>query len=177
MADKSSNRMVRLWDDEINAYQMKVLIQDLSKLVNEDPKAPISFEIYSGGGICEAGFAFCDWVSANNIPLNTVAYGQVSSMAVPIFLLGGHRSIGSNCTMTLHPMASTFAEKNRLGGSALAQEISKLEDWQSVYLDHILRHVPELSRKKLKKMMDRSTTLKAHKALKMGFAHEILGGK
>ncbi len=170
-----SKRLIRIWNEEINAYETKNLMQVLSKLVDEDPKKPITFEIYSGGGICEAGFAFCDWVVANDISFDTVAYGQVSSMAIPIFLLGKNRTIGKNCTMTLHPMASTFTEKKSLEGSALADQITQLEDWQSAYLSHILKQVSDLSRKKLKRMMDRSTTLRAKNALKLGFAHKIVG--
>ncbi len=173
MAETQSKRLVRLWNEEVSAYEMKKLVEALSKLADEDSDAPILFEIYSNGGNCEAGFAFCDWVAANNIPLNTVGYGQVSSMAIPIFLLGKQRSMGARCTMTLHPMQSVFTEKKSLEGTALAEQITQLKDWQAIYLDHVVHHVHGIDRKELKKMMDKNTTFNAERALKLGLVDNV----
>lgn len=81
--------------------------------------------------------------------------------------------MGARCTMTLHPMTSTFTEKKTLEGTALAEHITQLKDWQVIYLDHVAHHIHGIDRKELKKMMDKSTTFNAEKALKLGFVDSV----
>lgn len=90
---------------------------------------PITIRIVSGGGEAPAGFAIFDRIRESTNPIVTEGYGQVMSMAVPIFQAGDLRLIAPSTRLMIHNAAveiqGTMGQKDFKRSS---QEIKVLED-------------------------------------------------
>lgn len=166
-------RTVRMWGDEVNNHKTERIVDEIEKYMDEDPKAWISFEIFSSGGDCKPGFALCDWIAVHNIPLQTIAFGVIESMAVPIFLMGRHRVIAGDCTFFLHPMASVFSKETRLERDEIIQNMDSLDECHKRYIRTLTSRVPGLRSETLEAWMSANTRLKSFELKRHGFAHEV----
>jgi len=73
----------------------------------------IDLIINSEGGLCTDGFALIDIMFGSRIPIYTIGIGQISSMALSIFLAGekGHRVLTPNCMILSHQFYTGYAGK------------------------------------------------------------------
>lgn len=75
-----------LLSGEVSDQSARELISQFLALDAEDPKAPITFLINSGGGAISSGFAIYDTIRMITAPVRTVGAGLVASMGVTLLL-------------------------------------------------------------------------------------------
>lgn len=71
----------------------------------EDPNAPINIIMNSPGGSVYDGFALIGIMETSPIPIHTYAYGQIMSMALPIFVSSHFRWCSPYTTFMYHNIA------------------------------------------------------------------------
>jgi ATP-dependent protease ClpP protease subunit len=67
---------------------------------------PIQIILNSPGGYTDAGHAFIDLMGFVKNNVNTIALGQISSMATDIFIHGDKRIMAPNCVAMIHQFSS-----------------------------------------------------------------------
>jgi ATP-dependent Clp protease protease subunit len=82
-------------------------VEDIFEIIEfndayEDPEAPINLIINSPGGSVYDGFALIGIMETSPIPIHTYAYGQIMSMALPIFVSGHMRFASPYTTFMYH---------------------------------------------------------------------------
>lgn len=167
-------RTVRLWGDEISPDETEKLVEKIEKFMDASTEAWVTLEIYSGGGNCQAGFALCDWLVANKVHLQTVGYGVVASMAVPIFLMGEHRVMGGNCTFMLHPLKSIFKSNASFNMNELANERQDLIECHRRYVNLFSSRANGITVEQIEDFMAKEMKINALEAKRLGLVHEVV---
>ncbi|MBM4371879.1 MAG: ATP-dependent Clp protease proteolytic subunit [Deltaproteobacteria bacterium] len=80
------DRRMVLLSGEVSDRSARELIAQFLALDAQDPEAPISFLINSGGGGISSGFAIFDTIRMISAPVRTVGAGLVASMGVTLLL-------------------------------------------------------------------------------------------
>lgn len=172
--ERTGERVVTLWGDEINTYETNSLRKSFEGLLNKDADAWITFQLMSPGGRCDAGFALYDWLQVNVPKLQTIAYGGVNSMAVVLFAAGHNRIVTNHASFYLHPVQSSFESKTTLDHDGHRSAIESLKVTQSQYLEVLLKTTKGKTSKQLEKLIKDNTTITAKEALTMGLALEMV---
>jgi ATP-dependent Clp protease protease subunit len=111
----------------------------------DDPKAPIKLIINSPGGSVYDGFALIGIMETAEIPVHTYAYGQIMSMALPIFAAGDVRFCSPYTTFMYHNISwDSMYEKIEWH----RQELKEGDRIQKMYND-ILKKRTELPKAKM----------------------------
>lgn len=126
--------------------------------------------ISSQGGDVEYGFGSFDLLAEhqNRKLLTTVAYGNVASAAVMIFLAGNERLMSCNSTLYLHEPFNILE-----GGIKTISDMKYLSESIQLTLSTMVKiHAKEtgLSEERIKALFRANTTLNAKEAMKLGFA-------
>lgn len=121
---------------EINDDSAKVVVQQLLYLEAEDPDAPVTIFINSGGGLVHSGIAILDVMSHVSTPLKTVAYGRCFSIAALLLAAGtpGLRLAYSNARLMIHEPSCSYP---KLQCSDIMIKVDELRHTQST-LERIL---------------------------------------
>jgi ATP-dependent Clp protease, protease subunit len=170
--ERTPDRIVTLWGDEITPYQTNSLRRTFEDLLAKDRDSWITFQIMSPGGRCDAGFALYDWLLVNVPKLQTVAYGGVNSMAVILYAAGSKRVVTKHASFYLHPVQSSYESKTTLDQEGHVSAIESLKVTQGQYLEVLSQKTKGQKRKKLEKLIRETTTITAGQALEMGLALE-----
>ncbi len=152
------------------------LTEDIVKLQDKDPTAPIRLFISSGGGDSLVGFGFYEFLCYVIKPqLQTVALGEIGSIAVLMYMAGAKRLITKNSTVYLHEFGLSFSDKSTWSLSNAKTKLADMTVDQNKYVSIIARRSDgNLERRILLTMMKNNTTLTAKQAVKLGIAHEVL---
>jgi len=137
-----------------------------------DGEKEITLIINSLGGFCTDGFAIIDAMEFISNPIRTVAFGQISSMGLMIFMAGDNRVISPNCSVLSHrfwgcacgsqaEMEAQTVEHENLHKRIVAHyaKYSRFDDQEDIEAN-LLREV--------------DTYLTPKQAVKFGLADEIL---
>ena len=152
------------------------LIEDITKLHDSENAPPICLHLSSGGGDSLVGFSFYEFMASILKPqLETVAVGEVGSIAVLMYMAGNKRYITRNSTVYLHEFALTFLEKSTWSLTLTRAKLADMTVDQNHYVSIITgRSGGRLNKRKLLALMRNNATLNAEQAVKLGIAHEIL---
>lgn len=125
--DQEALRARRLFlTGDINDDMAKVFVQQLLYLETEDPEAPVTVYINSGGGSVHSGLAILDVMSSVTMPVVTVAYGRAMSIAALLLAGGtpGRRSAYANTRLMVHEPSCSYP---KLQASDLKIKMAELE--------------------------------------------------
>ncbi len=161
-------------NDEINAKTSMEVITTISKLHVDDPKLTITLFIASSGGSVDDSFATYDYIISILKPkLQTVALGEVSSAAVPLFLMGELRYITNLALIRFHRFSLGDAQNIT---SKKAKEIIKDLDRSEAKYVNILKERSDgkITEEVANTLLDDRVAVTATQAVELGLAHEIL---
>ncbi len=108
---KSAKKVGRVWvvgeiltTEEINFGSNATITETTSRIdeLLESRVKVVELHICSNGGDASAGFAICDYLRKTNLPIITIAYGEVCSMAVCLFEIGVIRRMTALSTLMMH---------------------------------------------------------------------------
>jgi len=129
----------------------------------------IEIHICSGGGEVSAGFTIYDYLRKTNLPIVTIAYGEVCSMAADLFQIGVIRKMTTLSTLMLHHIqCGVVGTPEKIARKA--EEIKYL-DKLSFTLISMRSGIPL---KKLEKMSHPLVYFTAADAIKLNLADEII---
>lgn len=165
--------------DEVNGKSMEKLCGDLGKATVGSPDKWISLFMCSGGGRVNPAFAAYEFVHHILRPkLQTVALGNLGSIAPLLYLMGDHRVITRETTLWFHHLGKSFDEKIRIDTSEAEQMRRELLIDEGKYFRIIEeRTCGKTSKKEARSILRDERTLNAKNAMKLGFAHEIVSVK
>ncbi|CAJ1346750.1 unnamed protein product, partial [Effrenium voratum] len=112
---------------EVNDDSAKVLIQQLLYLEADDPNAPVTLFINSGGGLVHSGLAIIDVMSSVSMPLKTVGYGRCFSIAAVLLAAGtpGHRCAYERTRLMIHEPSCSYPKLPASDIMVKAEELRK----------------------------------------------------
>lgn len=151
---------------------MEVMI-GITKLYSSDLTSVINLFIGSTGGNVSDGFAMYDYVMGMLKPkLNTAAIGEISSMAVPLYLMGEVRTIGGLAVVRLHRFStSPNSSLSSVNSLKISEELARAEE---KYINILVRRTEnKISEEMANELMDKNVTLTAVDAVKLGIAHKV----
>lgn len=156
---------------EVNSVTSNSLVQQLTALQLEDPKAPITLYINSPGGSIVDGMAIYDTIRRSTAPVHAVVSGMAASMGA-VILSGcakGHRAIMKHGEVLLHqPLGGARGQATDIEISA--NRILKMKKTLLQILADNTGHPFE----KLEEDCDRDYWLDADEALAYGIVDTIL---
>lgn len=145
------------------------------ELFEEDPSGWIQLEITSCGGGTYTASAMIDLIlHVRKSNIQTVALGDVSSMAVPLFMTGGVRIVSPRTHFFLHELGRTFEINSRWTTREIQNIASNLETQERFYSEFVSsRSEGRLTTNQVMKLMQAETHLYGKEAIKLGLAHEM----
>jgi ATP-dependent Clp protease protease subunit len=156
---------------EINNENIGRVSKEIIQLHKDDRDAPIDLMVSSSGGSKVPGFAFYDLVQALKIPLRTFTSGDLSSMAIIVYLAGKTRYVGPNTSMLLHEGTRNF-------GNSFISFHEMLAATKELDLSHgnyqkIVATQTKMVAEQISQMMLENTILDASQMVELGVAHEL----
>lgn len=153
---------------EINGETFISLNNDATDCLDAGYKTVL--RISSEGGDAEYSFGAFDLLTEhpNRKLLTTIAYGNVASAAVIIFLAGNERLMSCNSTLFLHEPYHTLES----GSRSIDNLKHLMEEVTRIFNTMVKIHTKEtgLSEEKMKALFRANTSLSAREAIKLGFA-------
>jgi ATP-dependent Clp protease protease subunit len=155
------------------------VMEEILRFFKENPEEEIVLLISSCGGSGRAAITFYEWVRFKNIPLTTVAIGEVSSAAVIVFLSGKRRKATSHSWFALHKGGSLKGDIVMMLLRVLSPSRYRDEaDWGKMYKlaeKEITRKETKFSQEEIEKALEREhLILNAEEAKKYGLIDEII---
>jgi len=95
---------------DINDDSAKAIVQQLLYLEADDPHAPVTIFINSGGGLVHSGLALLDVIFGVSMPIHTVAYGRCFSIAAILLSCGapGRRAAYEHTRLMIHEPSCSY---------------------------------------------------------------------
>lgn len=144
------------------------IITDINEVLSDKIEV-IEMSICSIGGEVSAGITIFDYLRKTNLPIITVAYGEVCSMAADLFQIGAIRRMTVGSTLMLHHVQGGV---DGTGEKMMAEaEITLYYNELSFYLSALRSGIP-LS--KLKKISRPLKYFGPEEAVKINLADEII---
>jgi len=171
-----TSETIVLWENSFSLYDLKNVRDRLTDAIAKAKNEWITLEINSTGGDCDSGYALYDWIlSRSKFQLQTVGFGQISSMAVILFLAGDYRVIGRNTIIYLHEPSREY----RTGVSQNVTQMQRGTEYLSRYHELYIQLVLSRTECKVPKDLLREWIRDEHivtpqEAVQYGFAHEIV---
>ncbi len=165
--------------DEVNGKSMENLGGDLGRVTLANQGKWISLFLCSSGGKVNPAFAIYELVRHILRPkLQTVALGELGSIAPLLYLMGDHRVITPETTLWFHHIYRNVVEKvqiNTLAAGRMRKEL--LLDERKYFRIIEERTCGKTTKKEARCLLHNERTLNAKDAVKLGFAHEIVSVK
>lgn len=154
---------------EINQPMIQKVCQLFSQLINDRVKT-VHLLLHSGGGFVSDGIFLYNYLSS--CPINVIAYnaGNVSSMAVIVFLAAKRRVAADNATFMIH---KTHASPNPGATAAMLKEIADSLDIDNARTEAILHKHLTLPKGKWVLHKHGNLTITAQESMKFALVHEI----
>ena len=158
LRDNGYNKLRVVWIDEvINQRNVAKHIKALN-FWNDGSKLPVYIYISSLGGECSVGFALIDFIEAlkkNGVPVYTIAYGEIASMASIIYMTGtdGCRISMPNARFMFHGSRVSYAtDLTAETTELLKNELKRINNDMKKYLVDKINIKKSKSKSKSKKL-------------------------
>ena len=158
LRDNGYNKLRVVWIDEvINQRNVAKHIKALN-FWNDGSKLPVYIYISSLGGECSIGFALIDFIEAlkkNGVPVYTIAYGEIASMASIIYMTGtdGCRISMPNARFMFHGSRVSYAtDLTAETTELLKNELKRINNDMKKYLVDKINIKKPKSKSKSKKL-------------------------
>ncbi|MDO8451567.1 MAG: ATP-dependent Clp protease proteolytic subunit [bacterium] len=174
----SPSQIVSFFDD-VNGKSMEKLGVDISKVALTNPEQWVTLLLCSPGGWVNPAFGIYEFVRHVLRPkLQTVALGELCSIAPLLYLMGDHRVITPETTLWFHHIWHGFDEKVRIDTLKAERMRKELLLDEGKYFRVIEERTGgKTSNKRAQSLLRNEKTLNAKEAVKLGFAHEIVSVK
>lgn len=157
-------------DDELANFVFAAIsyLDDLS----ENPDS-VDMVINSPGGSVDAGLAIYDMIRTSNIPINTIVYGQASSIASILAVCGENRKIYPNSFIMIHE-PSGVASSFQASASEMKSHSDILDGAKKKLVDIYVKHTNLTNEQIEEYIRGVGTNINATQAVELGFADEII---
>jgi ATP-dependent protease ClpP protease subunit len=159
----------------INEESATKISEFFGKCYEEDKKEPVMLWICSGGGDVGSGWGLYDFIKMLDLNLITLAFGHVSSMAIPIFCLGKERYVSKHTLMYVHETGSSFKKDETIRTSEMragANKILATTNWQAEIVSKASGG--KVTKNQWLDMMAKEKCLNSKEMLRLGIAHKII---
>ncbi|MCG2694321.1 ATP-dependent Clp protease proteolytic subunit [Candidatus Parcubacteria bacterium] len=164
------NRLIRIMDG-ITPDLIGSAMVSIGEFLRESRKKPIYILLNTHGGETEAALSAYDEISLINVPVITIASGQVASSGVPIFLAGTERLIMKNATLLVHRV------KGEIEGRYYHQDFRIMADSLELSEEKFIEITAERTgqpKETVRRDFYNGKIFNAEEAVKYGFAHKII---
>lgn len=157
---------------DINDDTARVFVQQLLYLEADDPHAPVTIFINSGGGLVHSGLAILDVMSHVSTPLHTVAYGRCFSIAALLLAAGtrGHRSAFSHVRLMIHEPSCSYP---KLQCSDIMIKVDELRHTQQT-LEQVLSVQTGRPREEISQAVARDRYMSVTEAIDFGIIDTVI---
>lgn len=157
--------------DKDLAIRVMLLLKEMER---EDPNAPIWIIVDSPGGEVQAGWTIYDAMNVCRCPINTVCYGEASSIAAVIFANGdgGHRYMTEHAKIMIH-QPWTFQKGLPMKESELAEASADLSRTRAEIEDAIAKASGRTAQE-VHEACEKDNRMDAKTAIEFGIADRVL---
>lgn len=140
LRDNGYNKLRVIWIDEVISQRTVAKHIKALNFWNDGSKLPVYIYISSLGGECSVGFALIDFIEAlkkNGVPVYTIAYGEIASMASVIYMTGtdGCRISMPNARFMFHGSRVSYATDLTVETAEfLKNELKRINNHMKKYL-------------------------------------------
>ncbi len=159
--------------EEIGPETVARVIAHLAHLCAESEEDPIVIALSTNGGRYADGLALYDLIMTRRTPIATVAYGEVSSAGVAIFLGGHERFIAPNARLMIHSVHHHYTADMMVDLLDLKKMCGELR----VLNRRLYRLIAARTKQPIasvRKWCEQSREFSAKEAVRFGFADHIL---
>lgn len=158
---------------DINELSIATAMTHLMLFAQQSSTLPVNMIVNTYGGSTDEMFALYDMMKLVKCPIYTVGLGKIMSAGVLILSAGekGHRKIGSNARVMMHPISSltrgtVFSVDNEL------VEMKRIQK----QMERCLAQETNMSKKQIKKLMVKNsdTYITANEAIKHGIVDSLI---
>ncbi|MBI4160434.1 MAG: ATP-dependent Clp protease proteolytic subunit [Candidatus Yanofskybacteria bacterium] len=196
LSDEEQDNLIRFYEDSLSIdlfslinsktlYRFTYMLKSLQKLARELNTAnkkdnPDGFEfspsvrISSEGGDAFVGFSLFDLIRTSDVPVTTIALGEVASSAMVAYLGGTKRRIYSNAFLMIH--RSDPMDMNDLSRDQKDKRMALIKLLDQRIVDIVLAN-SKLSKERVRDLIIEEEYITARQAVKWGLAHEIITNK
>jgi len=154
------------------------IIGEVAKIVSgdsPDEQKDILLFISSGGGYVDAGNLMIDTLPLLSQRIVTLGSGNVSSMAIPLLVLGYKRLVTKHTRFLFHDIGRTFGKDERLGLTGAESSLKDLRVLQDWYIEYVVsRSSGKIDSDKIREIMSDETFLYPEEMLRYGLIDEII---
>jgi ATP-dependent protease ClpP protease subunit len=148
-----------------------VTVNDIIAQLGDAKPTSIHVQINSPGGGVVEGRAIRAYLNSLNVPITTEAFGECSSIATEIFLMGKERIVHEGITFLVHfPSGGAFGTAEDIA-SYNADLLQKQQEMIDLYYE---RCKGRIGKRQWAEMMKKQTTLSAQYLYEIGFATKIV---
>jgi len=157
---------------EVNDDSAKRFVQELLYLEAEDPYAPVTIFINSGGGLVHSGLAILDVMSQVVMPLRTIAYGRCFSIAAVLLAAGtpGQRFAFPHARLMIHEPSCAYS---KLPVSDMVIKVDELRHTSQV-LEELLCEKTGRSPAEVRAAVSRDNYMSVEDARKFGLIDNVV---
>ncbi|MDD9899546.1 MAG: ATP-dependent Clp protease proteolytic subunit [Alphaproteobacteria bacterium] len=166
------DRIIRL-DGQVDDNMSRLTCAALHLLEQDSPDKPITMMINSPGGSVVSGLAIIDAMKNNQCPINTVAYGDATSMGSLILCSGDKRFASPNTRILIHQPLMTFGGNSRMQQTEIGVMSKDMEETRE-RLTAIYAKKTGLPYEVIDELIERDNALSAEQAKKLGVIDEVL---
>jgi len=158
---------------DINELSIATAMTHLMLFAQQSSALPVHMIVNTYGGSTDEMFALYDMMKFVKCPIYTVGLGKIMSAGVLLLSAGekGHRRIGSNARVMMHPISSltrgtVFNHDNEL------TEMKRIQK----QMEACLTKETSLSKKQIKKLMAKNsdTYITANEAIEYGIVDSLI---
>lgn len=173
ISNKRTYHLVGSIHDE-NTKQISTWLRERTE---EGPEDWLQILITSGGGSNVLGCGLIDLaICFQKARIQTVGLGNISSMAIPLFLMGENRVVSPRSVFYFHEVGLNFKKEEDVSVTKMASYLEGLRIQERFYLDFVeSRTNGKLTAGRVKELEREETRLTASQAVEFGLAHEICG--
>ncbi len=174
---KVSSDRTYIFTEPINNDSLKKLSEWYRKQHDMEPEGWVSIEITCAGGSTAVGLAAIDLMTViRKGRIQTIGLGDVSSMAIPLFMAGDYRVVTPRTHFLIHEGGFTFSKDTRWTISEVENALDELKVDRSFYTEYVAsRSSGKLTPERIIGMMQANTHLRGAEAVELGIAHELIG--
>ena len=163
------------WIGSVDEENFKKVSGDIGRLMKKSKKKPIYLIVNSGGGSTAAGFGFYDMMMLFKPNLVTIGTGDVSSIAIIVWLAGKKRFLTKHCSLFFHEIGRTFKGSSRYDTTEIRSVHENLTTDENFYAAIVAASSRgRLSKKQVIELLQKEKTLLPEEVRALGLAHAIV---
>lgn len=166
--------MYLTWNGEVDLKNLDTIMKGCFNWLETPPEQRSEIHLWISGPGGEAGvaFGFYDFINYYNIPLTTIAFGDVCSANMLIFAAGTHRIAVPSARFMFHQPQIGITESHQFSRDEMLDLVQQNRAW-GAQIGRFIARVCNKPLSEIRKLLSKETYLSATEARQLGLVHKV----